>query len=802
MRLQDHQQTDCPPFEGIVTRCRKHAQWVVSARLRQLLDHTDEALEQFSEKAGSDFIQNRLTEARSMMKSKRAHLEILFIREFQRPFFGLLPGDGKAEPAGDEQTLPLDSAELSLVEHDQMEEAVAMENLISKVQDNCFSELYALRQRLTVINGSRPLDNKQLPAGPHHLVHSFHAAISNLDTDVKIKLILYALFDKYVTREIKRLYVELNDILKEAGILPNLKAVIRRQTAGDANTQPVGNETSGDIPPPLSPGGSIQPNGSPRPQTLGDELFDTIIDLMTTKGSRNLQNSAASRARASAAGGIGNSVVAQLSSLIKAIGKIQVGSVLSYGSTSSGEGTASPVASDPRFVEKTKQVLSGERTQIFEQLGQQQLAPVDADLIDIVGMMFEYMLNDPLLPNVAKALISRLHTPYLKVALIDPRLRTDKAHPARQFLDLLVEAGCLYVDETDTSRGIFPEMRALVERVLGEFSENTELFGELLSILESTVKEQRRKATSIEQRAQQAIRGQEKLLLAKQTAASAMAVRASRPFLPKEAVSFLTAVWIDRLVFILLRDAEGEKSEDWRQALRIADTLVSAFNPAELATDQEVLKGLLPKLCREIETELGSLGGRFPETWRALAAILSDPESVLRGAQEYQRLAAPTAAHAKTPQTAVTPPSAALAPVAVQVPPTDSASKPAISREEQRLIEEFRNLPFGTWVEFAASGDSPPRRLKLSWFSPLTGTCMFVDNFGRKAETKPIRTVTAEIMAKRAKIIRQATQPFFERALQSIQEMLRMAQNPLPGGGRRLPSVDPGRSSSSAGSQE
>ena len=40
-------------------------------------------------------------------------------------------------------------------------------------------------------------------------------------------------------------------------------------------------------------------------------------------------------------------------------------------------------------------------------------------MIELVGMMFEYMLNDDEIPNVAKAELSRLHTPYLKVAIID-----------------------------------------------------------------------------------------------------------------------------------------------------------------------------------------------------------------------------------------------------------------------------------------------------------------------------------------------------------------------------------------------
>ncbi len=73
------------------------------------------------------------------------------------------------------------------------------------------------------------------------------------------------------------------------------------------------------------------------------------------------------------------------------------------------------------------------------------------------------MLNDPVLPNAAKALLSHLHTPYLKVALIDRRLLEDSGHPARRLLDEMVEAGSLLIDEASPTKGIFPVMQQTVE---------------------------------------------------------------------------------------------------------------------------------------------------------------------------------------------------------------------------------------------------------------------------------------------------------------------------------------------------
>ena len=92
-----------------------------------------------------------------------------------------------------------------------MDENVAVETLVHKAKDRCYTELYALRQRLSVVAGGGQLGDDEIPAGPYHLVHCFRAALQGLDIDVKVRMILYALFDKHVLKDIDALYRELNE---------------------------------------------------------------------------------------------------------------------------------------------------------------------------------------------------------------------------------------------------------------------------------------------------------------------------------------------------------------------------------------------------------------------------------------------------------------------------------------------------------------------------------------------------------------------------------------------------------------
>ena len=65
---------------------------------------------------------------------------------------------------------------------------------------------------------------------------------------------------------------------------------------------------------------------------------------------------------------------------------------------------------------------------------------VDQLMIDVVAMMFDYILDDDAIPDAMKALIGRLQIPVLKVAIIDKGVFARKLHPAKQLLNAMAEA--------------------------------------------------------------------------------------------------------------------------------------------------------------------------------------------------------------------------------------------------------------------------------------------------------------------------------------------------------------------------
>ena len=747
-------------YADVMDQCRDMVVIFSNSQLTELFEHAGAALLDFAERAENNTIQGRFFEAMGLIQRQRADMEHIFRREISQGFDNF--GNSNAARGTDPNDAGAEGFELSLVERDEMEESVASENLIIKANASYFPELYALSQRLAVVNGGRKLKDYEIPAGPHHLVHAFRHAMEGLEVEVRIKVILYALFDKFVVKQAESLYDEFNSNLKDAGILPNLKPVHIRAEHTPQPPHPGSKQ---------QPGAPVQ-NGrwagaptnadalpdSQEPPSLGAELFDSIIDLMSkhqigkhgAPHRRPMPSTPAEHAAAAAAS----------RDLVHAADRIQSGTTPEAVHSMVTEAAEIPnLEVDTAFIDKVKETLSQEREQVLSEIDRDELSPMDADLIDLIGMLFEYMLNDPVLPNLAKALLSHLHTPYLKVALIDRRLLVDARHPARRLLDQMVEAGSLWVDESNPQRGIFPAMQRVVDRVLQEFAEDVALFEELLAAFEQSMHEQQRKTDNMEQRTKETARGREKLQLAKRRANHQIQELLQRAPLPQPVATFLSKTWLDQLVFILLRDKYEDRSDAWKRAVKTAEDLVAIFEPGIGAAQAHAHTAMIPDLRERISEGVRRMGSYTHSALDALFALLDAPDTWQESREKV----------------AAEPPQAPDRGAAAETFPAHEdtlAAQGEISEQEKEVIKRLRKMKFGTWFEFSSETAGVPRRIKLSWLSPLTSTCMFVDRSGMQAEIKTLQELAQEIVSGQAKVIPRPKHPFIERALVSIRKML------------------------------
>ncbi len=745
-------------FQPLLNKCKDTVIVYLNALLTELFNNSDKALTGFAQKAETNEIQNRFFEAMSMIRNRHGLVEHEFRELISDGFDHFWKEERESNPFDED-------SELELVDHESMDVSTALENMVSKTVGNHRSQLYALGQRLAVVKGGQSVKHKQIPAGPHHLTTAFNEAIDALGLETRIKLIVLALFDKYVLKQLGSIYEDFNNNLRDAGVLPHLRPTI--QKSADTGVGGSGSDEAG------------------REQTheeLGEEIFTNILDMMAHQRRQSPEKARMKAAAAAAAGRQpGSAPPATADNLLSALNDIQPVRRADYIPDANTPGAIIPnVEIDEQFLVRVKHTLAEERHKLYDEVGADRLDAADEDTIDLVGMLFEYMLNDPVLPPVAKALISHLHTPYLKVAIIDRKLLTDSNHDARQLLDSLVEAGSHWIDERNLKRGIYPDMQNVVDRVLKEFSDNVDLFSTLLNTFKKRMDEFRRKSDILEKRAQDSLKGREKLNIARQRATQEMKARSFSEHLPQPVKAFLEQTWVDKLIFVLLRHPDGEMSEDWKEALRIADEIAWTFEPKSESEAKE-LEDSLPDLRKSIEEGLASLGGFHQEKSKGLFELLTSTDIAKQAAEAAASVAAAPPEQAPAPSAKQGLPSVAEANLPGQqaaaastpaAPQAEPSGEEEIPEEEEAMMEKLRKIQFGTWFEVADGHGGERRKVKLSWLSPLTASCMFVDRAGVQTAIKPLRTLAQEILSGESKILEDSSDPFVERTLHAIRRML------------------------------
>ena len=147
-----------------------------------------------------------------------------------------------------------------------------------------------------------------------------------------------------------------------------------------------------------------------------------------------------------------------------------------------------------RSVHQLQRTHTAAAEQMFDQLGRirnlileqrAQLNDMTEDVdeqmtIDVVAMLFEFILSDNQVPAEIRAQLGRLQFLVLKIALRDQSLLTQKGHPARLLINRVgsISLGLKQIDPSGIH--ITQEICRIVETLLEDESENSQLFTRML----------------------------------------------------------------------------------------------------------------------------------------------------------------------------------------------------------------------------------------------------------------------------------------------------------------------------------
>lgn len=744
-----------------LSHVRDKAAVLLKSNIQELFANADDSLFEMADRATSNNEQNTLFEAMRDLRLKRKNIESTFLQQLLESFTNLTQHLIGAAPALDAYSF--DS--LSLIQNDALEESVAIDSMVAKVKRRDEQALQHLTARFNHTL-SRKINEENNPLGPRALAEIFIKSCNSINFSINIKLIILKLFEKHVLSELDTLYQEANEVLISANILPNLKSTLPIQSKRSSPVNLVASKTLES-----ETAGAVTAASSAELQIAFSELQNMLAQLRgNALPVRHIPDDA---------------VPISSNDLMRLLSHMQ-------------QHAPVPSVQDQNLREQldkllTRASVNSKDTRVVGQ--------VDDDVINLVAMLFEFILDDRNLPDSLKALIARLQIPLLKVAVLDKTFFNRGSHPARRLLNEIASAALGWSEQDSERRdSLYQKIESIVQRTLLDFTDDPNIFNELLADFVAFTGSERRRSELLEQRTRDAEEGRARAESARLQVEQELNTRLLGKTLPEVVVQLLQEAWSKVLLLTYLKS--GNDSSEWRDNLATMDDLIWSIEPHEDAQARLKLLQLVPSLLRQLRegfshaaidpfiashffSRLEALHVQAFQRYKRQSAtvessieLLSDEfiaETISSTEMTLDELPVELHKAASQEQLEATVMVEVQAEIVLQQPETtDYSVNKIILEDDDPALLQVDSLRTGSWIEFIQD-DQRKLRCKLAAIIKSTGRYIFVNRSGVKVLEKNRMGLAADFKNNTVILLDNAL--LFDRALESVIGNLRRLKN-------------------------
>ena len=679
--------------------------------LQELFDNADDTLFEMSDRARNDAQQSLFFEAMRDLRLKRKNIERIFFEQYLEAFVGLTHLDF-SQVVSPHACVPDDS---TTQPSDELERDVAVQAMVARVQNRDGFALEQLTARFDASLG-KALTIRQNPLGPAMLCEYFLQAARILGVEIKVKLILLKLFERYVLSDADQLFNEANQLLSATGILPDLKAAPARRASDRAAARV--REESAHI---HDPTGSLQLDDGVQ------EVFAALQKLLF-----HVRGSVAPTLEASA-----KAQPLSTRDLLRMLSHLQ-------------QYVPTPTAQDDFDLRNHLEQLL---TLISVKSGKSRVVDVvDEDVINLIAMLFECILDDRNLPDSLKVLIARLQIPMLKVAVLDKSFFSRCNHPARRVLNEIAAEAMGWGACDDHERdSLYVRIEQVVQRLLNDFIDDLAIFSELLADFLAFTTDERRRSELLEQRIRDAEEGRARTELARDRVTQALNQAVLGEALPHVVLTFVQEAWSQVLLLTCLK--HGDQSAEWHADVRTMVQLVWSVQRHEEPEAHLQLLALVPGLLKSLRDGLSSAAFDPFATGEFFSELESLHVQLFERSDSGQMTASPVMVQVLEDITLRNADEGPFEKASLQLP-----------ADEVYLLQVDQLRP-GCWVEFQEEEENA-LRCKLTAVIKATGKYIFVNRTGMKVLERGRTELALEF---RQGVVRALDDTLlFDRALESV----------------------------------
>jgi hypothetical protein len=708
--------------QKIAHLCSRH----LIEMLQNMFDGIDDSFFELANNARTNNEQNLFFEAMREIRIKRKSIENGFQQQIEHQFsIDSVFGKYKQtyEQTSAQNTYDFDS--LSLVNKDDLEEEVAITSMASKATSNFQGPLLQFNTRIANLFGETDISKLCVPLDPKNLSQAFASACNILEINLKEKLIVFKQFDRYVLSNLGYALDDANRLMIKAGILPELKSSFvkqKHQPKGEAPTTPF-IQTSSE-------------SAIEQAENLLPQLQTLLANIRTHHPNHNRNNTSTNHA--------GSQHYINTDDLVNLLTAIQISA-------------PKPQETDAKVIDIHSHLKS--QLQVNPSLKNKELTlkQIDEDLINLVSLLFEFILDDYNLAAPIQVLISRLQIPILKVVIQDNSFFNTNKHPARKLLNALARAGIGWNEHNNSQQdGLFVKIQETVHTILDEFDGDIQLFDRLYRDFEEFMIKEEKKSKIVEQRTKESEKG---LLRSKQAQKAVDAflsriLSETEDTLPDIISDTLKQGWSRVMFLAFLKD---DTEHQWLKTCQIAQDLIWCLQPLHSQKDRQHWIVTAPKLLKELKSGLQDVSyhtNSLDETITAIRSSLTHAFKQNTFDEGDQKSTYKSASSIINTQNR----SAVERQLAVN------------GTELEKFANQLDELSMGTWIEFKLENEKK-LRCKLSTKLEEADLFIFVNRLGLKCLEKSREQLANDLMKKNAIILEQGL--LIDRAMSTIASSLK-----------------------------
>jgi len=711
-----------------IHKIRQEASRDLNEMLQSMFDGIDDSFFELANNARTNNEQNRFFEAMREIRIKRKGIESDFDNTINLLFSSSFVLKKNNTQASQEDNAGIDN--LTLVQNEDLEEDVAISSMSTKARSNFQGPLLQFHARIGKLYGISDLNEATPPLDPKDISKAFSKACSNIEIQIKEKLIVYKQFDRYVLSNLGSVLENANKVLIRLGIMPSLKTPgIRQKHAPKSET------TS-------SP---IIKNTVPTKQNVEQEYSNILPHLQSLLANiRTVTNQSNS--------GQGDTRTTQMIStqdLISMLTELQ-----KTPSTKPQEGNHSSVIDIHTALQGSLHKSTPQKVKkpAFNQTNE--------DLINLVSMLFEFILDDYNLAPPIQVLISRLQIPILKVVIKDNSFFSSHGHPARQLLNSLAKAGIGWGEHKNKGHDpLYEKIHEIVHKILNEFNGDIALFEQLNTEFKQFISKDERKSRLIEQRTKEAEMGLIKSRQAQRSVEESinqLTFTASTP-IPDFITETLKNGWSRVMFLAFLKD---DHEHQWINVNKVAEDLIWCLQPLKSQKDRQRWITVAPKLLKDLRSGLEDVSYKTTELDSTISTIRTELTNAFKHSSfNDEEVGSKTRTPINLNKKA------------------SSEDKSAVNKQLEskdkkldKYLTDIDNLEIGTWLEFTLL-NSQKYRCKLSTKLPEADCFIFVNRMGLKTIEKTRTELASDLSNKQVIILAQGL--MIDRAMNAVTSTLR-----------------------------